>query len=572
MSWETIGPIFEAINSVLWHESVLWMVLAVGLLFTIWSKFGQFRSLTHGVAVIRGKYDHGDEPGAVSHFQALSAALSATVGLGNIAGVSVAVALGGPGAVFWMWVVGLVGMAVKLTEVTQSMLYRSVDDPDNPHGGPMWVAYKGLTRTSAGLKPLGYTIGAIFCVTTIISAVTGGNMFQAWNVGDVTQTYFGIPPIATGTVLALAVGLVILGGIKRIGAIAGKLVPAMCLIYLVAALYVLALNASAIPSLFGLIFAHAFSPTEASGAFLGGTFGYALLWGMKRALFSSEAGQGSSPMAHSAARTNEPVREGVVAGLEPFIDTIIVCTITALVILSSGAWNRGAEAEVAEGVEVVALDKTNADGEPLWTLDDGPAPVRSASAKTIAGDWVGGESVFVRVDVGIVSENTNSTVRPLRGTIIKDDGAARIEWAPMAAANPPAVIERGVYVDYAGASLTGHAFDRVVPGLGKYLVVFASWLFALSTIISWSYYGEQGMVFLFGERSVAAYRIVYTLLILVATAGWMKTADQLDTVTTLGTGVMLLANLPIMLLFGAEAMSSYHKYIKRLDNGEFDPK
>ncbi|MEC9372675.1 MAG: amino acid carrier protein, partial [Planctomycetota bacterium] len=357
---ERFNGILNSVNGIIWHDFVLYIVLGVGLLFTIWSGFGQWRALTHGSKVIRGVYDDKADPGAINHFQALSAALSATVGLGNIAGVALAIMLGGPGAVFWMWVVGLVGMALKMTEVTLSMLYRNTDDPENPHGGPMFVADKGFSKM--GLGAIGKIIGGIFVVTLLISTITGGNMFQAWNVADITYEYFDVPQIATGILFAVLVGLVIIGGIKRIGAVAGRLVPLMCAIYILAALYVIAMNIGAVPGLLKLIVVEAFSPTDAAGAFLGGTAGYALLWGMKRALFSSEAGQGSSPIAHSAAKTDEPVREGVVAGLEPFIDTLVVCTITSLVILSTGIWNRDSDVKFANSPQVVQ----NAEGR--WTL------------------------------------------------------------------------------------------------------------------------------------------------------------------------------------------------------------
>lgn len=326
---ETLESILNTVNSVIWHDYVLYVVLAVGVLFTLWSGICQYRALTHGVAVVRGKYDDANDPGAINHFQALSAALSATVGLGNIAGVGTAVALGGPGAIFWMWMVGIFGMALKMTEVTLSMLYRNTDDPDEPHGGPMWVAQKGFEKW--GLKKLGSAIGGIFVVTLLISTITGGNMFQAWSVGEITENYFQVPSAVVGIILSVVVGAVIIGGIKRIGAVAGRIVPIMCGLYFLAAVLVIGMNIQLVPDMLALIVTEAFNPSSAEGAFLGGTAGYALLWGMKRALFSSEAGQGSSPIAHSAAKTDEPVREGVVAGLEPFIDTIVVCTLTALV-------------------------------------------------------------------------------------------------------------------------------------------------------------------------------------------------------------------------------------------------
>lgn len=552
--------VIDAINSVLWHESVLYIILGTGLLFTVWSGFSQYRALTHGTVVISGRYSRKDDPGAISHFQALSAALSATVGLGNIGGVAVAVALGGPGAVFWMWIVGLVGMALKTTEVTLAMLYRNTDQPDNPHGGPMWVAKQGFAEYSPRLAGLGVAVGGLFCITLLISTITGGNMFQAWNVAIVTQTNFGVPQLATGAVLAVIVALVIIGGIKRIGRVAAALVPGMCVIYLLAALYVLAVHLGDIPGLFGLIIRSAFNPAEAQGAFVGGTMGYALLWGMKRALFSSEAGQGSSPIAHAAARTDQPVREGVVAGLEPFIDTLVVCTLTALVILASGAWNRGPEGRFAEPTQLIqAGANTN-----TWTLPRGPLPANQHNGWT-----TGADTVFVVVEAG---ENPNSGARQHRlfGSVAVENGTPIVTWGTLTATSQPVLREQAIYADYPGASLTSYAFDLVLSGLGKWIVTLAVWLFAISTMISWSYYGEQGMVYLLGERSVLPYKILYCILIVASCSGIITNDLALDQLTGLGTGVMLVVNIPIMLIFGRKAMRAYHDYIGRLRRGEFE--
>ena len=242
-----------------------------------------------------------------------------------------AISLGGPGAVFWMWVVGFLGMAIKLSEVSLSMIHRNIDEADNPSGGPMWVVERNFANKSGLLKVLGKFIAGTFCVALIVNTITAGNMFQAWNVANLTEAYFGVPTIVTGLVLAIIVGSVIIGGIKRIGAVTSKLVPLMLLIYVLACIYVLALNFSSIPEMLRLIVTAAFSPMESSNAFLGGTAGSAFIFGMQRALFSNEAGQGSSAIAHSAAKTDEPIREGVVAGLEPFIDTIVVCTMLSLI-------------------------------------------------------------------------------------------------------------------------------------------------------------------------------------------------------------------------------------------------
>jgi AGCS family alanine or glycine:cation symporter len=561
-----------AINAVVWHDSVCYIVLAVGLLFTLWSGFCQYHALTHGTRVILGRYDEKDDPGAINHFQALSAALSATVGLGNIGGVAVAIALGGPGAVFWMWVVGLAGMALKTTEVTLSMMYRRTDNPDEPSGGPMWVVDAALPQMYPRLKPVARAIGVLFCITLLISTITGGNMFQAWNVGVVTQESFGVPQQAVGVILTILVGAVILGGIKRIGAVAGAIVPIMCGLYLVAALWVLVLNIGVVPDMLKLIVASAFNSSEASGAFVGGTFGFAFLWGMKRALFSCEAGQGSSPIAHCAAKTREPVREGVVAGLEPFIDTIVVCTLTALVVLSSGAWNRGGEAQLGEAPSFVAT------ADDAWDLPDTPLPPKSPAALAISGtDWREGDDVFLIARYGGIDPGSGTDLRRINGKVATTAGdRLTVDWNPVGGPDhplerAPALHSLDIYKDYVGAALTSHAFDRVTPGLGKWLVPIASWLFAVSTMISWAYYGEQGMVYMAGRRSVLPYKIIYCLSIFLACAGIINTEEQLDNITALGTGVMLWVNIPIMLLFGATAMTAYRGYFERLRAGAFDP-
>jgi AGCS family alanine or glycine:cation symporter len=421
----------------------------------------------------------------------------------------------------------------------------------------MWVVGKGLGKMFPSLKLVGAGIGGIFCVTLLISTVTGGNMFQAWNVGILASNYYGVPEILTGIILAVIVAAVIIGGIKRIGAVAGRLVPFMCLVYVLAAGYVLIVNFDQIPGLLALIVNHAFSPTEAQGAFIGGTASMALMWGMKRALFSSEAGQGSAPIAHSAAKTDEPVREGVVAGLEPFIDTIIVCTLTSLVILSSGAWNRGPEAMYPESPEVAQTDKG-------WTITDSSLPTRSEEALEISGEWKKGDQVFT-----MLQDGSNNTLR-LNGSVQEmSSGDLGVSWGFVESAENLTIKEPGIYAEYAAAALTSYSFDRVLPGLGAFLVPLAAFLFAVSTMISWSYYGEQGVVYMFGQRAVLPYKIVYCLLIIVACSGLIKTTEELDNLTGVGTGIMLFANIPIMLIFGRQAMKAYHAYIGKLKRGEF---
>ena len=531
----------SAVNAVLWHPLVFYVLLAVGLLFTLWSRCCQWRSLTQGVAAVRGRFDDADDPGAISHFQALSAALSATVGLGNIGGVGLGVALGGPGAVFWMWVVGILGMALKTAEVTLSMLYRRTDDPRNPRGGPMWVASRGMATRSPRLAGLGRVAGSFFCLTLLVSTFTGGNFFQAWNVGNVTQQFFGVPSALSGVVLATLVAAVILGGIRRIGAVAGRLVPFMCAAYLVGCLYVVLTRLDQVPSVLALILTSALSGTEAQGAFVGGTAGLAFATGLRQAFFSNEAGQGSSAIAHSAARTEEPAREGLVAGLEPFIDTLVVCTLTSLVIFLSGAWNRPADLRFAEAPRVVEAAAGS------WTLVGGRLSEHPERA------WRRGDTVQAQLLVG---------GRPVAVTGTLRDAGAALEWTRVAARERPE-LRPGLHLGYAAAGLTAHAFDRVEPGLGKWLVTVAAWLFALSTLIAWSYYGEQGVIFLAGGRWVRSYRFVFCLFIVIACSGLVRSTAELSNLSLLGTGCMLWANIPITLFFSRQIMATQRDFDRR---------
>ena len=552
---DSFNAAVAAVSDFLFQDAFLFVLLGTGVAFTFWSGFCQYRALTHGGAVLRGLYGRAQDPGAINHFQALSAALSATVGLGNIGGVAIAIALGGPGAIFWMWMVGLVGMALKLTEITLSMLYRNIDASGAPHGGPMWVVAKGLAELNPRWAGVGRAVGWLFCIALLIDALATA-MFQSWNVGNITQTYFSVPAWISGAVLALLVGLVIIGGIKRIGAVASRLVPSMIVLYLLGGCFVLAVHWPAIPGAIKLIFVSAFNPSEASGAFLGGAMGYALLVGMRRALFSSEAGAGSSPIAHAAAKTDEPAREGVVGGLEPFIDTIVVCTFTALVILVSGVWEREGAARYERPPELV-----QADAPGLWTLPAGPLP-----APRDGGNWRDGENLFVILE-GDPNPDTGNRLHRLNGKAAVADGDYQVRYDVIAMAVKPALQDGAIYRDYVGATLTAKAFDSVWPGLGKWLVTLACWLFALSTAISWSYYGEQGVVFMFGGKGVMGYRCLLCLLVMVATLGLIETSEELDHFSSLGNGLMLWVNLPIMMVFGYKAMRAYKDYVRRLKSG-----
>ena len=578
---QAVIEFFGSIGDFMWAPWTFFVLMGAGILFTFWTRFIQFRALTHGVAVTRGKYDNPDDPGAITHFQALSAALSATVGLGNIGGVALAIAGGGPGALFWMWVIGFLGMALKTVEVSLAMLYRDTSDPDNPHGGAMWVIDRTLGAKGGVFKGLAKILGVTFCVTLIISTMTGGNMFQSWNVAMLTENYFGMPRVGSGIILALIVGLVIVGGIKRIGSVAGKLVPFMCILYLLAAFAVLFQNFGAIPGLLLEVVVSAFSPEEATGAFLGGSIGWAFSTGLRRALFSNEAGQGSAPIAHSAAKTDIPVREGIVSGLEPFIDTICICTLTALVILSTGTWNRDDLGPFDAGVQLVRQLDDAGNPLPAWRLETSGG-VEALPDPGNKESWERGDVVYFVVEVaGAVHNDRGFSRAELEGTIEQPEpnGPLSIAWRDLAVepqdwSGAPTgisiVSESGIYQRFDGAPLTAYAFDQAFPGLGKWLVTLAAWLFAISTMISWSYYGEQGVIYMVGSKLVLPYKLAFLALVIVG-AAWITDADDMEDLMDLGTGAMLWANMPIVLLMGYIAVRELQTYFRRLDAGEFTP-
>lgn len=347
----TIDPIFAAIvkamSGILFLSVggipfiVLWLI-GGAIFFTVRMGFINFRAFKHAIYVVRGHYDDPAEQGEVTHFQALSAALSATIGLGNIAGVAIAIKLGGPGAMFWMTVAGLLGMTSKFVECTLGLKYRIVNANGQVSGGPMYFLSRGLAEI--GFRPLGKVLAILFAVFCIGGSFGGGNMFQA------NQSYAAVAEVLPifagrswlyGLVAAFLVGLVIIGGIRRIGAVAEFLVPSMCLIYVLASLWILLLNLPAVPNAIVTIFREAFTPTAVEGGFIG-----VLVQGVRRASFSNEAGIGSASIAHSAARTHEPIREGIVALLEPFIDTVIICNMTAIVVILTGVYNNPATANL----------------------------------------------------------------------------------------------------------------------------------------------------------------------------------------------------------------------------------
>lgn len=325
---------------------VVWILMLGSIFYTFFYGFLNIRGFKHAIDVVRGKYDDPDHPGEISHFQALTSALSATVGLGNIAGVAVAIGVGGPGAAVWMMLMGLFGMSAKFHECSLAQVYRTVDEDGTVHGGPMYYLERGLGEM--GLATLGKILAVIFAIFAIMGSFGGGNMFQANQAFAAINAQLGVDSqifkFAFGIGLALLVGLVIVGGIKKIGQVTERIIPLMVGIYLIAGVVVLIAHASHIPEAINAMYQGFFHPDAALGGFIG-----VLVQGIKRAVFSNEAGIGSAAIAHSAAKTDEPIREGVVALLEPFIDTVVICFMTALILIVSGAYKHP---EAGVGIEM----------------------------------------------------------------------------------------------------------------------------------------------------------------------------------------------------------------------------
>jgi AGCS family alanine or glycine:cation symporter len=449
-------------NAIVLPAVVAWLV-AGAIFFTLRFRFINLTGFRHGIDCVRGRYSEDDDVGEVSHFQALAAALSATVGLGNIAGVAFALGIGGPGATFWMIVGGVIGMTSKFAECSLAQRYRRIDENGHVTGGPMLYLRDGFAEK--GWARSGRVLSIVFAVMCIGASFGGGNMFQANQsfkllAQEVPALASGTGQIAVGLALVLLVGLVIVGGIRRIGEVASVLVPAMCLIYMGSGLVILATHASAIPDALATIVREAFSFEAGLGGFVG-----TLVQGFRRAAFSNEAGVGSAAIAHSAARTLEPIREGYVALLEPFIDTVLVCTTTALVIVVTGV------------------------------LDD-----------------------------------------PEAGS---------------------------------GIALTASAFARVFPDFPKVLTLIAL-LFAFSTMISWSYYGERAWIFLFGERTLLLYQISF----LGFTFGGVIFQNAS---VVLDFGDLMLLGMAFPNILGVVLLSDViardlDRYRARLAAGEFTPR
>lgn len=488
--------LFESVIN--WLVNLIWntpeampamvvILLSYGIFITIRLGFIQIRHFKHGIKVVSGHYDDPEDEGDINHFQALTTALSATVGIGNIAGVALAIHFGGPGALFWMWITAVLGMAIKYTEVSLAQKYR-VNNPDGSvSGGPMYYIEKGL-------GPNWKWLAVAFSISAAICAFLTGNAVQANTVADVMNSDFEIPFWITGIVTASLVGAVILGGIKRIGYVTARLVPFMATIYVLGGLLILLLNFDQILPSFWMIISNAFNPQAGVLGVGSGAFIFTLSYGVQRGLFSNEAGQGSAPIAHSAAKTDQPVREGVVALLEPFIDTLVICTITGLVIVSTGAWDQFHPATVDP-----------ADGVISYNIEDSGSTLVFEEGLPVNG-------AMLRYNVHVDTMFADEARSLLFTGSIENIGTA----------SPVIMLQSGdqqqrIYggVIENGAPLTSRAFEiglaPLFPG-GGFVVTFAVLLFAISTSISWSYYGDRAAQYLFGFKSIFWYRIAFVLM------------------------------------------------------------
>ena len=553
---EAFKGIVDLLSSFIWAfpEQLPWLVvllLGTGLFITARTGFIQLRKIGHAIGVVSGKYDDPNDHGDITHFQALSTALSATVGVGNIAGVATAIHYGGPGAVFWMWVTAFFGMALKYAECTLAVHYRVFDDEGYAAGGPMYYMERGL---GPSWKPL----AVIFAASAAICSFATGNMNQANTVVVSATTEFGLDPYFVGIFVAIFVGAVIIGGIRRIATVSSTLAPTMAVIYVGAALVILLLNADRVPAAFTTIIASAFNPAASVGGSVAGILSVSLLWGVKRGLFSNEAGQGSAPIAHAAARTDEPVREGVVAMLEPMIDTLIVCSMTALVIISTGVWDEKHQGELRLNAvtPLPAAVLAQSQGETEYArLAAAKAQAAQGSALTVSVDkGAQSELAFIGRDGLIEQASLLRDGAPYSGTVTYDPQTGTL--------TPSDIMVAGMMLQNSSA-LTALAFERGLSPLmsgGNYIVTFCVFLFALSTMISWSYYGDRCVTYLFGAAWVRAYRLVYVGFSFL---GCILALEVVWAFGDLALGVMSIPNLIAVLLLSPKLMQITRSYFDK---------
>ena len=485
------------------------MLIGAGIFFTIYLGFPQFKFFGQGWRILSGKYIKDSTKGETTPFQALTTALSGTVGTGNIGGVALAIWVGGPAAIFWMWITAIVGMTTKFVEVSLAHKYRITLNDGTISGGPFHYIEHGMNMK---------WLAILFAILMMFSAIGTGNMPQINNIAEVMNSEFSIAPLVTGSVLSILLLLVIVGGIKRIATIASALVPTMGLIYITGSLIVILDNYQNIIPSFHAIFSQVFSGSSAVGGFLGASFALALQKGVARGAFSNEAGQGSSPIAHASSKTEDPVEEGIVSLLEPFIDTIIVCTITALVILSSGAWSDK-HLNTFDKTSTVIIEGVYSDTTVKGDLNESDV---TELRKYINGQksTISNFDGVLNVVNGVIS-NENITILHKNSiaedvTILSSSGDYELGYSfngSLSVSNGSLAYNNVVLEGKSlvhSAELTAIAFKSGVLGVyGGYIVAIGLLLFAFSTAIAWSYYGDRSAAYVFGEKSVIWYRLIY---------------------------------------------------------------
>ena len=541
-----LGPVASFLEGYVWNfppqaPLLAIVLLGTGLFVTIRLALIQFRGFKHAIDITRGKYDDPKDAGDLVHFQALTTALSATVGIGNIAGVAIAIRMGGPGALFWMWVTAVFGMALKFAECTLAVAHRKVHQDGSVSGGPMYYIEKGL-------GPKWRWMALTFASLAIVCSFGTGNMNQANTMADQLFSQFRIAPVVSAAVFSTLVGLVILGGIRRIGRVTAVLAPGMAVIYVGGALIILALHIGDVPSAFATIVAGAFAPSSVAGG-AAGSFLMTLMWGIRRGLFSNEAGQGSAPIAHAAAKTDEPVREGLVASLEPFIDTLVICTMTGLVIVSTGTHLHKTDQVLPISALTAVADAPRTDeihvSEAARTAgEDFSLEVRDGAL--VSGSLIRLGAVVERPRLlGADGQPWSGTLRVAAADGTLTGGADRVEGGAL----------------LTGAPLTAQAFERGLPGArGDLIVTLSVLLFAVSTAISWSYYGDRATEYVFGSGAIKIYRMFYVAFF------FMGCLLPLSTVWTFGDvalGLMSFPNLITLILLSGSVAAMTRAYFAR---------
>ena len=485
-------------------------LIGTGIFFTAYLGFPQFKFFAHGWRIVTGKYAKEEADGETTPFEALTTAMSGAVGTGNIGGVALAIWIGGPAAIFWMWITAIFGMTTKFVEVTMAHKYRTTLSDGSISGGPMYYIEKSFNKRWAGV---------LFAALMMICAIGSGNMPQINNIASVLDSTFSIPKLATGLILGFMLWLIISGGIKRIAKIASKLVPFMAVIYFGGALIVVIENYQNIIPSFHSIFSQVFSGSAAAGGFLGASFAMSLKLGVARGLYSNEAGQGSSPIAHASAKTEHSVEQGMVSILEPFIDTIVVCSVTALVILSSGAWIQKYDNTFERSsMAIFAGEYTESNSKDVEELGKYILDARKFTTNTTSVENYSG---ILRITKGQLQQkevtvfHNNSIAEDVtfyqNGNLF--EGSLEIVNGEI---KDSSIVVEGKSLIHS-AELTSKAFGSGVLGkYGEYIVAIGLLLFAFSTAIAWSYYGDRSTAYIFGENAVPWYRLIYVACFIAA--------------------------------------------------------